>query len=111
LLPVLDRYYERLHQSLLQSGAVPEASWCVHAGHRFFYVNSPLPAEQVARLLLEAGERIAAGTKLQVESIYVRSHGEQHVFRFRFLVPGEKQFCCGNLCKDCILKRQQTNSR
>jgi hypothetical protein len=111
LSTVLDRYYEWLHQSLLQAGTVPEASWREHAGHRFYYVKSPLPAHQVAKLLLEAGESIAAGTKLQVESIYVRSHGELHVFRFRFLVPAEKQFCCGNLCKDCFLLRQETDSR
>jgi hypothetical protein len=108
---VLDSYYERFHQSLLQADTVAETSWRIHAGHRFYYVNCPLPAHQVAKLLLEAGESVAAGTKLKVECIYVRSHGEEHVFRFRFLVPDEKQFCCGNLCEDCYLLRQQTDSR
>ncbi|TRY27966.1 hypothetical protein FOI68_00980 [Brevibacillus sp. LEMMJ03] len=103
---LLDTYYQQLTAAILQQDFADQACWRVFAGQRFFYVASPLPASQLAERLLATGERITADTKLKPECVYVRSAGLQHVFRFRFLVPQEKQFCCGNLCEDCFLLRQ-----
>lgn len=85
---------------------VTHSSWQTYAGQLFFYVCSTLPAPLLTNQLMETGERLTTDTKLQPECIYVRSDDVQHVYRFRFRVPDEKQFCCGNLCEDCFLLRQ-----
>ncbi|CAJ1003032.1 MULTISPECIES: hypothetical protein [Bacillales] len=102
----LDTYYQRFTDAILQQDVAASAYWRQFAGQRFFYIASPLPATQLACQLLATGERITADTKLKLECVYVRSDSSQHVFRVRFLVPQEKQFCCGNLCEDCFLLRQ-----
>lgn len=105
---MLDTYYADLLRELVKNGTASEVIWRLFAGQRFLYVNSPLQASQLAKRLLETGSSITEGTKLKIECIYVRSIGDQHVFRFRFLVPSEKQFCCGNLCEDCFLLRERS---
>lgn len=104
---MLDRYYGELLQEIIKKGDVTEACWREFAGHRFLYVKSPLQASQLAKSLLATGGKITVGTKLKVECSYVRSSDGEHVFRFRLLVPNEKQFCCGNLCEDCFLLRER----
>ncbi|MFY0543305.1 hypothetical protein [Brevibacillus sp. H7] len=106
---MLESFYQRFHNSSLNLPGIIDANWREYAGQRFYYVKTPLPAGLLRKMLLEAGEAVAAGTKLKVETIFVRSLEEQHVFRFRFLVPNEKQFCCGNLCVDCYLLRENTS--
>ncbi len=104
---MLEHVYRQFHETLLRTPGVTDAKWHVYAGQRFYYVETLLPAGAVGDLLMEAGECVTAGTKLKAESIFVRSLPDCHVFRFRFLVPNEKQFCCGNLCEDCFLLREQ----
>lgn len=103
---MLEHYYQRFEAELCKRSQFSHVGWREFAGQRFIYVNSPLPASHLANILLEAGNLLTRGTKLKVECIYVRSVEHQHVFRFRFLVPHEKQFCCGNLCEDCFLLRE-----
>lgn len=103
---MLAAFYKQLEETLLQEGTITACSWRTYAGRRFYYVRSPLPAPSLTNRLLETGERLSAGTKLKPECIYVRSDEHEHVYRFRFLVPSEKQFCCGNLCEDCFLLRE-----
>lgn len=102
---MLDEAYQEVVRLLCTHREITHAEWRHYAGFRFLYVWSPLPARQLAMRLEEAGCQITAGTRLQWESVYVRSEGHQHIFRFRLLVPLEKQFCCGNLCEDCFLLR------
>lgn len=105
---MLATFYQQFEETLFQEGTITESSWRSYAGQRFFYVASPLPAPSLTKRLFETGERLSAGTKLKPECIYVRSDELGHVFRFRFLVPSEKQFCCGNLCEDCFLLREHS---
>ncbi|MED2973447.1 hypothetical protein P4361_14550 [Fictibacillus sp. B-59209] len=42
------------------------------------------------------------GKRLNAEISYFRTDSHLYVYRFRFLVPQQKMFCCGNLCVDCI---------
>lgn len=102
---MLAAFYQQFEATLLQEGTVSASTWRMYAGQRFFYVSSTLPAHHLTARLMETGERLATGTKLKPECIYVRSDDQGHVYRFRFLVPSEKQFCCGNLCEDCFLLR------
>jgi len=102
---MLDETYHEMLRRLYAQREIEHAEWRHYAGIRFLYVRSPLPSNQLGRKLEETGFQITAGTKLQWESVYVRSEGHQHIFRFRLLVPNEKQFCCGNLCEDCFLLR------
>lgn len=103
---MLELVYQRYHETVTHLSEIAALEWREYAGQRFLYVSSPLPMESLTHLLLEAGERVISGTKLQVELLHVRSLEALHVFRFRFLVPNEKQFCCGNLCEDCFLLRE-----
>jgi hypothetical protein len=104
---VLEHVYQHYHETMSRLPEITHVEWREFAGQRFLYVSSPLPAGSLTKVLLEAGNRVASGTKLKVELLYVRSLDSQHVFRFRFLVPNEKQFCCGNLCQDCFLFRER----
>jgi len=104
---MLAAFYQQLEATLLQEGIITASTWRTHAGQRFFYVSSALPAHRLTTQLVETGERLTADTKLKPECIYVRSEEHGHVYRFRFLVPSEKQFCCGNLCEDCFLLREK----
>jgi hypothetical protein len=108
---VLEHYYQRFEAELCMQSEFSQIVWREFAGQRFIYVNSPLPASHLAIKLLEAGTISTQGTKLKVECIYVRSLEHLHVFRFRFLVPNEKQFCCGNLCVDCFLLRENRENQ
>lgn len=104
---MLASFYQQFEKALLQEGIASSCHWRTYAGQRFFYVSSTLPAQSLTTRLMEIGERLTSDTKLKPECIYVRSDDRQHVYRFRFLVPNEKQFCCGNLCEDCFLLREK----
>jgi hypothetical protein len=99
---VLETYYGLYLAFLANHRDIAYIGWREYAGQRFLYVHSPLPGSRIDQLLREAGHEIVIGTKLKTECIHVRSAEDVHVFRFRFLVPSEKQFCCGHLCEDCF---------
>ncbi|MEJ8545426.1 hypothetical protein [Brevibacillus borstelensis] len=102
---LIDQLYQQLISMLRDERVVLDAYFREYAGNRFLYVTSPLPPPQLGDYLQEAGERVAAGTVIQPECAYVRTAGMVQVFRYRFLIPGDKKFCCGNLCADCCLFR------
>lgn len=108
---MLEFVYQHFSETVSRLSAIHGLEWREYAGQRFLYVSSPLPAESLTHLLMEAGERTASGTTLKVELLPIRSAGSCHVFRFRFLVPNVKQFCCGNLCEDCFLLRESRADR
>ena len=105
---MLDDYYHLYLLDLKQYG-LTDACYQICAGQRFLYVKSPLPSVKIQFMLAEAGRLLLRGTRLTTECVYVRTDGtkesQRHVFRFRFLIPAQKQFCCGNRCTDCILRR------
>nr|WP_034670071.1 hypothetical protein [Ectobacillus panaciterrae] len=47
------------------------------------------------------------GKRVHAECIFVRQENTLFVFRYRFYVPQQKMFCCGNLCIDCIRFRTE----
>ncbi len=104
---MLDDYYH-LYLNYLKQHGLADACYQICAGQRFLYVKSPLPSTKLLFMLLEAGKLLLRGTRLTIECVYVRTDNTKepicHVFRFRFLVPAQKQFCCGNRCVDCILR-------
>ena len=102
---MLASFYQQMAETLQQGGMIVNSIWRTYAGQRFFYVNSMLPAPTVTTCILEVAKHLSSGTRLQPECVYVRSEATWHVYRFRFRVPDEKQFCCGNLCADCVLRR------
>ncbi|MDH4615838.1 hypothetical protein [Brevibacillus sp. AY1] len=108
---MLASFYRQFEEWLHLEGIIENSDWRTYAGQRFFYVNSQLPAQSLTQQLLETGERLSIGTKLKPECIYVRSAEHWHVYRFRFRVPDEKQFCCGNLCENCFLLRLSPSSQ
>ncbi len=102
---MLDTLYDRFLADVSGQTVVTQAVWRTFAGQRFLYVHTPLSAGEAARLLDERARSLVDGTRLRVQCVYVRSEGSLHVYRFRFLVPDEKMFCCGNRCADCVLLR------
>ncbi|MFC0189017.1 hypothetical protein ACFFJY_12010 [Fictibacillus aquaticus] len=74
-------------------------------GIPFLYVSLRLDtadrkqAEQIIKL---CAAKAIKGKRLRIVMEYVREEIDLLVYRFRFLVPQEKMFCCGNLCPDCI---------
>ncbi|WP_400163942.1 hypothetical protein ACAF76_012810 [Brevibacillus sp. TJ4] len=107
---MLASFYQQFEDTLHRDGRIAQSKWRTYAGQRFFYVNSALCAPELTICLLEAAGRLSHGTRLKPECIYVRSDDCWHVYRFRFRVPDEKQFCCGNLCDDCFLLRDSAGS-
>jgi len=103
---VIETYYDRFLQMLdQQQEQFGQSYWRIHAGQRFLYVESILPPAQLTSKLQDEAGNLIRGTKLGAECVYVRTQENIHVYRFRFTVPNEKMFCCGNFCVDCIRLR------
>jgi hypothetical protein len=80
------------------------------AGWPFLYItcNQPYTKGDLEKLITVSAVYAMKGKQLQSECIFVRNTSSQvFVFRFRFLVPQRKMFCCGNLCADCIRFRDE----
>jgi hypothetical protein len=74
------------------------------AGIPFIYVTvqPTRTLEETTELVKKHAVKAMKGKRLTLSLFFVRSEGNLHVYRMRFLVPQEKMFCCGNLCYDCI---------
>ncbi|EGK11987.1 hypothetical protein [Kroppenstedtia eburnea] len=78
----------------------------IYAGVPFLYLCAP--KETLPRLtssIRRAALPPIRNHELTFECRYVRRCKNRWVFRFRFRVPDQKSFCCGNRCSDCILQR------
>ncbi|WP_083270676.1 hypothetical protein [Bacillus marinisedimentorum] len=103
---MLEGIWETFMDALAHSQAVSDCEVKKVAGIPFLFVR---PASQAgARGVLEnvmtaAAARSMKGKQLNAESHFVRmTPSGYYVYRFRFLVPQRKMFCCGNGCTDCI---------
>ncbi|SEM71546.1 hypothetical protein [Lihuaxuella thermophila] len=78
------------------------------AGVSFLYVKLQAPSSQqdFENFLHKEAERFITGTSWFYEFEYIRSSQAGLIYRFRFRVPEEKSFCCGNECPNCILKQR-----
>ncbi len=78
-----------------------------YAGVSFFYVRLIATSSQqdLEIFLQQEAERFVTGTAWKYEFEYIRSSQAGLVYRFRFSVPEEKSFCCGNQCPGCILQK------
>ncbi|RXT13634.1 hypothetical protein [Ammoniphilus sp. CFH 90114] len=75
------------------------------AGIPFLYVQSIQTWQEISRLITQTADRLVMDTSLHYELIYVRTFKHNHVYRFRFLYPLAKSFCCGKQCgEDCVLR-------
>jgi hypothetical protein len=78
------------------------------AGVSFLYVKlrATFSQQDFENFLQKAAERFIIGTAWSYEFEYIRSSQAGLIYRFRFRVPEEKSFCCGNECPNCILKNR-----
>ncbi|MDQ0206469.1 hypothetical protein [Alkalicoccobacillus murimartini] len=95
---MLDLFYSNLKTSLLQTY---EIQMKAISGFYFLYVHSVDDYVEVQHAIRSVASILTKKRMLSFECEYVRSTNQIHVFRFRFLVPSEKMFCCGNGCIDC----------
>ena len=81
----------------------------VLAGVPFLYIKSSISLQKMSRLIAQTADMLIQQTPLHYESIYVRTYQDTHVYRFRFLYPLTKSFCCGNQCgEDCVLRKEDS---
>jgi hypothetical protein len=77
------------------------------AGVSFLFIQ---PADssfrpELEEFLTREALLFAEGTAWFHELEYIRTSKAGIIYRFRFRVPEEKSFCCGNRCSECILKK------
>ncbi|MEW9050349.1 MAG: hypothetical protein AB2392_04280 [Neobacillus sp.] len=72
----------------------------------YIMVKSPFTQLQLEQEIMKSSAAAMKGRRLHSETVFVRQERLQYVYRHRFLVPQEKMFCCGNLCKDCTRLRK-----
>ncbi|WP_126427617.1 hypothetical protein [Brevibacillus marinus] len=101
---MMERLYEGLTAALTDRGGNARVEWRTYAGHRFLYVTSTDALSDLLAVIQREAEALIKGTRIRYRCDYVRSEEKRFVFRFRFLVPQEKMFCCGNQCADCTLR-------
>lgn len=68
----------------------------------YIHTNGQAGKNEIEDMLKVNSIDAMRGKRLNAEISYVRRDSFLFVYRFRFLVPQEKMFCCGNLCEDCI---------
>ncbi|TSB46304.1 hypothetical protein [Alkalicoccobacillus porphyridii] len=71
------------------------------SGYHFIYIRSNEPPTSIEKQIILAANQLIKKNTLSYECVFVRQKNGQSVFRFRFLVPSEKMFCCGNGCINC----------
>ncbi|UFJ42954.1 hypothetical protein LOK74_10865 [Brevibacillus humidisoli] len=104
---MIDLFYTQLTAALANRDGIDRIDWREFAGHRFLYVTSSLAHRELITVILQDAEALVKGTRIRCQCNHIRTEEQRSVFRFRFLVPEEKMFCCGNQCEDCTLHRQQ----
>lgn len=98
---------QKMLNELRQQPAIQSLELKVLAGMSFLYIQSPTSSHKISRLISQTADMLIHQTPLHYESIYVRTYKDIHVYRFRFLYPLNKSFCCGNQCgEDCVLRKQ-----
>ncbi|MFC7372050.1 hypothetical protein ACFQPF_10185 [Fictibacillus iocasae] len=101
----LDLVWERFLEQLNHSETGLSAYKKEVTGIPFLYVSllaSTIGREQAEHTIKVCAAQSIKGKRLSLLMEYVREDSHLLVYRFRFLVPQEKMFCCGNLCPDCI---------
>ncbi|OLO40773.1 hypothetical protein BTR23_04685 [Alkalihalophilus pseudofirmus] len=71
----------------------------------FLFIQSQDNLHDLEQTIKMTAMNVMKGKRLTLEMVFVRSSQDTFVYRFRFLVPNEKMFCCGNGCMDCIRYR------
>lgn len=101
----LDLVWDTFLQSLNREETGLSAHKKEITGIPFLYVTLHPDAagrNQAEQTIKSCAAKAIKGKRLRVVMEYVREENDLLVYRFRFLVPQEKMFCCGNLCPDCI---------
>ncbi|TFE03603.1 hypothetical protein [Jeotgalibacillus sp. R-1-5s-1] len=99
----LNEIWSIFTSELLKNERIEQAEWQKKAGIPFLYLSTSfLKQEELEYVIKKCAVRAMRGKRLNAETVFVRSHSGNYVYRHRFYVPLEKMFCCGNLCSDCI---------
>lgn len=104
----MESLYLKLIGELNTTDQCIEISRRIHAGITFLSI---LPKEgathqEIEQLIGGFASQLVDQTELYYDIHYVRTTSKgRMIFRFRFRVPNEKSFCCGNQCVNCILLR------
>ncbi|MDN4523542.1 hypothetical protein [Fictibacillus fluitans] len=104
----LDDIWTRFLEAFSQADFIVSVEKKLVAGLPFLYIvaGNTVSSEIIEETIKQEAIHAMKGKRLNAEIIFVRKEASLFVYRFRFLVPQEKMFCCGNLCEDCI--RYQT---
>ncbi|MDN4073563.1 MULTISPECIES: hypothetical protein [Fictibacillus] len=100
----LDHIWNSFLEAIRQTPFVHSAEKKLITGLPFLYIRTDGTADRtkIEEELKNRSMQAMKGSRLNAELSYVRTDSDLYVFRFRFLVPQMKMFCCGNLCEDCI---------
>ncbi|RXY99384.1 hypothetical protein [Fictibacillus sp. S7] len=106
----LDDIWTRFLTAFRQADFIVSIEKKLVAGLPFLYIltSGTVSKEMIEQTIKQEAIRAMKGMRLNAEIIYVRKEALLYVYRFRFLVPQEKMFCCGNLCEDCIRYQSAT---
>ncbi len=105
---MMESLYSKLVEELGAAEQCTTVSRRIHAGITFLSIlpKDGITKQEIEQLIRGAASRLVDRTDLSYDNHYVRTTGQGIiVFRFRFRVPNEKSFCCGNQCVNCILLR------
>ncbi|OYD08913.1 hypothetical protein [Paludifilum halophilum] len=107
---MLERMRDRLIRRLISAETCLKVTSRTYAGVPFLYIlpGKSQDEKKISQSIRRTAAHLTRHTELSWECSYVRTSGEELVYRFRFLYPDQKSFCCGNQCSDCVLQRRQT---
>ncbi|SDM62509.1 hypothetical protein SAMN04488137_1097 [Fictibacillus solisalsi] len=106
----LDDIWFRFLTAFRQADSIVSIEKKLVAGLPFLYIltSGTISEKMIEEMIKQEAIYAMKGKRINAEMIYVRKEAFLFVYRFRFLVPQEKMFCCGNLCEDCIRYQSAT---
>ncbi len=102
----MESLYSRFIEKLKETDQCIEISRRIHAGITFLSIQPKegTTHQKIEQLIREIASQVIGQRSLYYDLHYVRTTSKgKMIFRFRFRVPNEKSFCCGNQCVNCIL--------
>jgi len=109
----LESYLEQFLNILRGHSEIEELSYQKYAGIPFLRVklneedaaNMISPQKEIQTWIKKAADQTATGSILSYECKFVRHSASGYLFRFRFLLPNQKMYCCGRFCSDCVYNK------
>jgi hypothetical protein len=101
----LEIIWNKFFSLLEQQHNLKSISKKTYSGVPFLYIKTTHPTsqqQQLNDLLVHTAATAMKGKRLSCDLSFVRMKSDTFVYRVQFMVPQEKQFCCGNGCTDCV---------